>query len=223
MTKAELITRIVDAMVDPWTDDPEDYLDATPIDRSGACDLLDQIRDDEESADLEPDERLPEEVTPALVMEAYNCLIRARKFEARTERLAEWIADNDPVCEYCNYYYPEHDDAVDIIPVDFLYNSVEFPFATKHMEHPDVIEVLRIGLKSAKTFNPNHEYCWFDEDTELLHSTDAPFRDGTLDAEAFARFILTDPDTFHYMFWHIIDDEVIPYILGCTKEEYINE
>ena len=31
MTKAELITRTIDAMVDPWTDNPEDYIDASPI------------------------------------------------------------------------------------------------------------------------------------------------------------------------------------------------
>ena len=219
MTKAELIERIVDAMIDPWTDNPEDYLDATPTDLEYAKVMLRDICDNEDAAELEPDERLPEEVTPALVMEAYNCLIRARKHEARVSRLADWIRENDPVCEYVNYYLPENPDVIDLVPIDFLTDTDGFPF----IEDASPLDLLCIGMNSRKTFNPQDEYCWFDPDTMTIHSTDEPFCDGTLDADAFARFILLDAETFGYMFDNIIDDEDIPNILGCTKEEYINE
>lgn len=218
MTKAELISRTVDAMVDPWTDNPEDYLDATPIyDLEQAKDMLSDLH--AYDIDLEPDEILPDEVTPAIVMEAYNCLIRAKKFEARTERLADWIKENDPVCEYCNYYLPAHEDAVDLCPVDFLSDTDGFPFLK---DEPSPLDLLCIGMNSRKTFDPQDEYCWFDADTLTMHSTNEPFVDGTLDAEAFARFILLDAETFDYMFDGIITDDVAEYILGCTKEEYIN-
>ena len=221
MTKAELIERIVDALIDPWTDNAEDYLDAEPIfDTEQAKDMLYDIRELESSADLEDDERLPEDVTPELVMEAYNCLIRARKFEARTERLAEWIKENDPVCEYCNYYLPAHENAIDLCPVDFLSDTDGFPFLE---EEPSPLDLLCIGMNSRKTFDPQDEYCWFDANLMTMHSTNHPFRDGVLDAEAFARFILLDSETLEYMLDGIIDDEDAEYILGCTKEEYIHE
>jgi hypothetical protein len=225
MTKAELIERIVDAMIDPWTDNPDDYLDSTPIDIYGAMDLYNQIRFDEASADLEPDERMPEEATPALVMEAYNCLIRARKHEARVARLAEFITDNDCVCEYANYYYPTHDDAVDIIPTDFITGTDKFPFAMHGNNTASVLDMLFIGKNSAEagTFDPNLEYCWFDADKMILHSTDAPFSDGTLDAEAFAAFALDDAETLGYFLDGVMDDNDIKYVFGCTKEELINE
>ncbi len=220
MTKAELIERTIDAMTDPWTECPEDYLYSTSIDLHEATDLLDQIRSDEQDMDLEPDEHLPQEVTPGIVMEAYNCHVRAMKFEARVERLADWIRENDPVCEYCNYYLPAHEDAIDICPVEFLCDTDGFPFLK---DEPSPLDILCIGMNSRKTFDPQDVYCWFDDSTSTLHSTNDPFNDGTLDAEDFARFILLDADCFGYMFDHIIDDEDAKRILGCTKEEYINE
>lgn len=219
MTKAELIERTIDAMTDPWTECPEDYLCSTSIDLHEATDLLDQIRSDEQDMDLEPDEQLPQEVTPEIVMEAYNCHVRAMKFEARTERLADWIKENNPVCEYCNYYLPEHEDAKDVIPIDFLSDTDGFPF----IEDASPLDLLCIGMNSRRTFDPQDEYCWFDSDTMTMHSTDRPFGDDVLDAEDFAKFILLDAECFGYMFDHIIDDEDAKRILGCTKEEYIHE
>lgn len=224
MMKAELIEKIVDAMIDPWTDCPDDYLDATPIDIHEATDLLDQIRDDEDKMDLEPEDCLPEEVTPELVMLAYNCLIRARKHEARVNRLAEYITDNDMVCEYDNYYLPEHHDAVDITPIDFLVGTDRFPFDIGNNE-ASVLDMLLIGKNSANTFNPKDEYCWFDADAMTLHSTNEPFRDGTLDAEAFAEYAMSDEgqDCFDYITTEIMDDDDFQSVFGCTREEYANE
>jgi hypothetical protein len=219
MTKAELTERIIDSLIDPWTDDPEDYLDATPIDVEYAKVMLRDIRENEEAAELEPDECLPAYVAPEMIMETYNCLICARQHEARVARLADWITENEPVCEYCNYYLPEHEDAKDVMPIDFLRDTDGFPF----IEDASPLELLCIGMNSRQTFDPQDEYCWFDSDTMTMHSTDDPFGDGVLDAEDFAKFILLDAECFGYMFDHIIDDDDIPYILGCTKEEYINE
>lgn len=217
MNKAELIERIVNCMIDPWTDAPEDYLYATPIDRYGAIDLIAQIRDDEESCELEPDECLPKEATPELVMEAFNCLIRARKYEARVARLANWITENECVCEYVNYY-----DDSGLLPVDFLDDDYMQYFAPEGKRYY-AKDILRIGMNSVNTFRLTDEYCWLDKDNMQLHSTNRPFRDGILDAEGFARHIMLDCETFCYMFDHIIDDDDAHYILGCTKEAYLNE
>ena len=224
MTKAELIEKIIDVMTDPWADCPEDYLDATPIDTEYAKVMLKDLRDNEDAADLEPEERLPEEVTPELVMLAYNCLIRARKHEARVKRLAEYIADNDMVCEYDNYYLPEHHDAVDITPIDFLTGTDRFPFDIGNNE-ASVLDMLLIGKNSANTFNPIHEYCWFDADAMTLHSTNEPFRDGTLDAEAFAEYAMSDEgqDCFDYITNDIMGDDEFKSVFGCTREEMKNE
>jgi len=217
MNKAELIERIVNALIDPWTDDPEDYLYATPIDRYGAVDLIAQIRDDEESCELEPEECLPEEATPELVMEAFNCLIRARKYEARVARLAEWITDNECVCEYVNYY-----DDWGFLPTDFLDDDYMQYFAPEGKRFY-AKDILRIGMNSVNTFSFADEYCWLDKEKMQLHSTSHPFRDGILDAEGFARHILLDVESFDYMFNDIIDEDDAHYILGCTKEAYLNE
>ena len=221
MTKAELISKIVDAMIDPWTDSPDDYLCATTIDVSEATDVLDQLRDDEEKIELEPEERLPDEVTPELVKIAYNCLIRARKHEARTHRLAEFITDNEMVCEYVNYYLPELENGIDMVPVDFLADTDGFPF----MDDASPLDILCIGMNSRKTFDPQDEFCWFDSSTLTIHSTSHPFGDGILDAEAFAEYAMSDEgqDCFDYITNDIMDDDDFKSVFGCTREEFANE
>ena len=223
MTKTEIISRIIDRITDPWTESPEDYQYAELIDLDTAKDVLKQYRDDDDDCDLEPDERMPKEATPALLMEAYNCNIRYQKFELRVERLAEYIKDNEMVCEYDNYYRNEFKDAIEVIPVDFLYNSTRFPFSTHNTENPDIIDMLRIGMNSAKTFNNNHEFCWFDKDTEVLHSTNTPFADGILDAEAFARFTLGDKETLEYFLDGLMSNDDIMHVFGCTADELRKE
>lgn len=220
MTKAELIERIVDALIDPWTDNPEDYIDAEPTDLEYAKVMLRDIRELEESAELEPEECLPAEVTPALVMEAYNCLIRARKHEARTTRLAEYITDNEMVCEYSNYYLPELENGIDMIPVDFLSDTDGFPF----LENESPLDLLRIGMNSMKTFDPQNEFCWFDSKTLTIHSTNHPFRDGVLDAEAFAEYAMSDKgqDCLDYIIDCMLDED-FKSVFGCTKEAFANE
>ena len=219
MTKAELIQMAINEMVDPWTDCPEDYEDATLIDIYQATDLLCEIHHDEQAMELEPEERLPDAVNANIIMEAFNCHVRHMKFELRVERLADWIKENDPVCEYSNYYLPEHKNAIDLVPVDFLWENFPFDIGDRT---PNPLFLIDLAKRSPN-FAPSNEYCWFDKEKDQLFSTNHPFRDGILDAEAFARFILLDAECFGYMFDDIIDDEDAKYILGCTKEEYINE
>lgn len=221
MTKAELTEKIIDAIIDPWNDAPEDYLYSLPIDIFMASDLLNQLRDDEDKMELEPEERLPKEVTPDLVMVAYNCLIRAKKYEARTKRLADWLTDNECVCEHDTYYcdYPNNDPCV--VPTDFLCNDLCDGFYFD--DNVSIDDLIEIGANSKGTFSFDDTYCWYDAKKKQLFSSDTPFADGIIDAEAMARHILLDADAFGYMFDEIIDDEDAEYILGCTKEEYIHE
>ena len=217
MTKAELIERIMDSLIDPWADCPEDYIGATLIDIHEAQDLIDQIRDDEDKMDLDPKDRLPAEVTPELMMIAYNCNVRKNKHELTVKRLAEYIPDNEMVCEYSTYYLPELENGIDMIPVDFLTDTDGFPF----LENASPLDIMRIGVNSRHVFNPNHEFCWFDKEKNILHSTDHPFRDGILDAKAFAEYILSTEgqDCLDYFTECIMDTEDIRKVFEYEKEE----
>ena len=219
MTKAELIERIIDRITDPWTECCEDYEYAELIDINMAKEILAQCN--EEDLDLEPEDRLPAEVTPELMMMAFNCNVRKNKHELRVKRLAEYITDNEMVCEYSNYYLPEHDNAIDMIPVEFLADDDGFPF----LKHASPIDIMRIGINSRHTFHPSDEFCWFDSVNEILHSTDNPFRDGILNAEDFAEYILSDEgqDCLDYFIECLMDDDEIRKVFGCTKEELSNE
>lgn len=77
MTKAEIIDRIIDRMTDPWNDSPDDYKHANPITLAEAEEYLAEYRRDD--LDFEPEDRMPEEATPALLMEAYNAHIQKMK------------------------------------------------------------------------------------------------------------------------------------------------
>lgn len=212
MNKLELTTRIIDSLIDPFTDSPEDYLYSSPVSLSEAEVILSDIRETEAAADLEPDECLPEEVTPSMVMETYNCLIAAKKHEARVMRLKEYITENEMVCEYCNYY-----GEIDIYPVDFLTDD-SFRFGSSKETQYTPLDFIHIGMNSVNTFNPEHEYCWLDE-KKTLHSTNTPFADGVLDAEKFAEFVLENAEPLDYFLNFIMDDDDIMHIFGCTKEE----
>lgn len=222
MTKSEIITRIITRITDPWEDRLEDYQYAKPIDLNLATGILKTCRDDDEYSGLEPDERMPEDATPELLMEAYNCNIRYKKHELRTSRLAEFITDNEMVCEYVNYYAPDHDPAMDLIPVDFLRTTKMFPFPVRDT-YPDCLTLITIGQVSVNTFDPGDEFCWFDNESEILHSTSTPFADGILDAEAFARFVLSDTETLSYFVNDLMDEDNIQYVFGCSSAELKKE
>lgn len=222
MTKTEIISRIIDRITDPWTECPEDYEYAELIDLDEAKDVLKQYRYDDVAYDLDPENRMPEEVTPELLMEAFNCNVRHMKFELRVERLAEYITDNEMVCEYDNYYRPEYPDSPEVLPVDFIWDS--FPFKPIGDMSPDnPLFLIGLGQRSKTSFNSNHEFCWYDRENNLLHSTDTPFADGILDAEAFARFTLCDAETLGYFLDGIMDDDEIVKVFGCTRDDLLKE
>lgn len=223
MTKTEIISRIIDRITDPWTESPEDYQYAEPIDLDSAKDVLKQYRDDDDDCDIEPDERMPKEATPALLMEAYNCNIRYQKHELLIRQFAKFITDNELVCEFDNYYVPEHESVINLIPIDFLGECNSLPFTFEDTHNPDYLTVLMVGMNSKDTFNPNDEYCWYDETTKSMHSTSTPFADGLLNAEAFARFILTDMECFDYIVNDIMTDEDANTYFKCSKENLKKE
>lgn len=221
MTKAEIISRIIDRITDPWNDSPEDYEDVTPIDIIQATYYLAEYRHEDAENDFNPDDRMPAEATPALYMEAFNCYVRFQKHELRVIRLAEYITENEMVCEYDQYKDDYLANPLKVVPTDWLYTE-SFPFDMIDDAYPNTMFLITLGQRSPK-FNPNHEYCWFDKKAELLFSSDTPFADGVLDAKAFARFILLDADALRYFVDSIIDDDDIPQIFGCTHDELMKE
>ena len=192
MNKNELAERIVDALLDPWND-PDDYYDLDPITVEYAKDLLADIRETEQLSELSADERLPEETTPELVQEVMNCLIRWRSHQHRIDMLAKWLTDNECVCIYDQYRSEYLQDSIEVLPTDILCDMENFPFGLEDAQ-ADIVAVLTIGKLSARTFNPNLEYCWFDKDKWQLHSTNTPFADGIIDANALATYAIESGD-----------------------------
>ena len=222
MTKAEIISRIIDRITDPWSDCPENYDTAPLINLQEAEEYLREMREDDDLGDLDPEDRMPDEATPALYMEAYNCYVRWMKHELRVERLAEYIKEQDLVCEYVTYYAPTLDNPVNVFPVDFLDNCDTCPFTLKDGRIPTIIDLLSIGRRSKSSFCQTDEYCWFDKYTGVLHSTDHPFDDKILDAYGFARFILENAEALKYITDNM-DRFDIQHIFLCSKDELMKE
>ena len=219
MNKDEIIARIVDSFWDISGEDPEDYLDMEPINLKHAEMYLAEQRADERSAELDPEDCLPAETTPELYMEAENCYIRSMKHEAHIRRLADWLEENEAVCEYdnCRILY-EHNDP-EIYPVSFLTGtSHEFPFNTKDGVEPSALDLVAMGRRSPR-FNPDHEYCWFDMEKEVLYSTNTPYRDEIIHAEPLARAIL-DPDNtpaLYYILSDSLDEDSVQEIFHMDE------
>lgn len=214
MNKDEIVARIVDSFWDISGEDPLDYEDLSELNIHEAKLYLAEARADEDASDLDPEDRLPAETTPALYMEAFNCYLRMMHHECHIRRLADWLERNEAVCEYdnCRILY-EHNDP-EVYPVDFLTGtSHEFPFNTKDGVEPSALDLVSIGQRSSRFFNPNHAYCWFDMEHEILHSTNTPFRDEIIHAEPLARAIL-DPD----------NKPALEFILSdCLDEDGVQE
>lgn len=224
MTKIELTEKILDAITDPWNECPLDYEDLAPLNLEEATGYLAELRRDEDLSDLVPDERVPDEVTPELYMEVFNCYLRAMKHECHILRLSKYLTDNECVCEYDQFRNDyKHGNPV-VLPVDFLYDGNPFPFPTLDGKDPCTGDLIQIGLNSARTFRPSNEYCWFDMKTETLHSTNTPFRDGIITARTFAEFILS-PDgheALDYFVNTLMDEDEIMEVFHCTATEVMD-
>ena len=214
MTRTELMEIVTDRICDPWTYCAEDIAVCDPIGIDEAKNWLAEYRKEDE--DFEPEDRLPAEVTPEMLMISWNCLIQKARYDLRVERFAEWLTKHEEVVLYDNYR-PE--GSVEVIPVDLLYNTRTFPFDFKFMKQPDVVSLIRIGQRSPE-FNGNDSYCWYDPDKMVLRSSDTPFKDGVIDAQTFAEHVMKDPDheclkeALEYM-----DDEDVVLTFGCGREE----
>lgn len=226
MTKAELIERTIDALIDPWTDCAEDYLGVSLIDSiEEATGYLAELRRDQDDMDLDDDEKLPAEVTPALYMEAYNCLVRSRQHEARVGRLTDWLKENNDMALYFNYCSDFGGYKAEVVPVDWFFNSYslkDFPFA---LDHPlDLALLISIAQNSSQLNLGYHEYCWYDKEHNAIVGTNTPYEDGIADAPAFAEYILSPEgkECLEFILDSYMDDDDIIKVFGCTKEDLIN-
>lgn len=93
MTREKLIDIVSDRMNDPWTYCAEDVATCDPIGIEEATGWLDEYR--EQDKDLEPEDRLPEEVTPEIIMTVWNCTIRKARHDLQIERLSDIIQNDE--------------------------------------------------------------------------------------------------------------------------------
>lgn len=188
MKKEKLIERIIDTFTDMGSEDPIDTAECNYITFGKATEYLADRRV-MELKDLEPSERLPEEVTPKLYMEAFNCYIRKCKYDVTLKRLAEYFTDGELVYTFLEFegeYINKSDQHV--CPTDFLNEDMEFPFTQYDLT---MLDLIVIG-KNSYDFSADEAFCWYDEKENVLHTTDTPFSDGLIDATAFAKWILED-------------------------------
>lgn len=221
MTKSELINNILEHITDPWTDDCENYDDADLIDIEYAKTMIEDARALDVEADLEPDECLPAEVTPELMMEVYNCHVKHMKHDLRVRRLAQWFVDNEPVCLHDNYYCEYKNNDPCVVPVEFLDDSDNSFYFD---EDATIFDLIDIGMNSKYTFSDNDEYCWYDKDKKQLHSSNTPFHDGVIDVEAMADWFVTyaSAEDFGYLLGEMEDEDILK-VFGCTEDELLNE
>lgn len=194
MNKAELIERIIDTFTDMGSEDPVDTACGNPLTLNEAKMYLNDIKATEK-IDLEPDERLPEEVTPEIYMEAYNCYLRKCKHEVTAQRLAEFIRLRELVDAYHEFggNYKSNTDKY-VCPTDWLKEFMEFPFTSEDLV---MLDLITLGQNSPD-FDPKKDFCWYDAENFKLHSTDTPFADGLIDARAFAEWLLEDASRIEY-------------------------
>ena len=216
MTKLEMTERLVDRLVDPATDDLENYDDIKPIDLEYAKSLLKDLRHEDIDID-DPDYCVPDGTTPELLMETFNCLLCAKQHELTIQRLADYITENEMVCEYDQYYVPTHPDALVVLPVDFLMDNFPFPMIDDSFANP--LWLIELGQRSPE-FDPDCVYCWFDKEHRQLYSTDTPFDDEVLDATAFAEFIMSPEgeECREYFTEALMDEDDIIHVFGKGDE-----
>ena len=215
MNKAELIERIVDTFTGMGSEDPIDTAFCSYLTLEEAKTYLNEYRA-MEKADFEPDEWLPEEVTPELWMEANNCYIRKCRHDVLVKRITEWLIEDDPVALYDNYRLDYGENHPEIVPIDFWYNYdsiADLPFG--HGNKPtivDMIELIQIGLNSKGYCNFTHEYICYNEKEKRLSTTNHPFAAGMINPNEFAEYIASTPELLEEIREHYLTDEQIKYI-----------
>ena len=205
MNKTELIERIIDTFTDMGSEDPVDTACANELTLSEAKMYLKEIRENE-FVNLEPEDRLPAEVTPELYMEAFNCYLRKCKHDVTARRLAEFIESRELVDLY-NEFLGEYVSRTDklVYPTDWLMERMEFPFTSEDLS---MIDLIHIGQNSPD-FDPTDDFCWYDSENKQIHSTHHPFSEGLIDALPFAEWILEQPRRIQYtQDWCMINTDI---------------
>lgn len=222
MSKEELVDKLTDRLIDPWTDCPEDYEDSEPIDLATATSLLEDLKRDDQEMD-DPDYCVPEGTTPELLMEVYNCILRKNQHSLLVKRFAEYLTENEMVCEYDQYRCEYDTNSVEVYPSCWLfdeYDANDFPFQLGDYK-ADLAYIFKLGQNSAKTFNADKEYMWFNREAFRIETTDTPYHDGIIDAEKFAEYIL-GPDgseCLDYFLGSLMDDNEIQEVFRCSEAE----
>lgn len=227
MTKAEIFYRLYDYLVDEGRDDPEEYLDLDLIELDYAKVMLNDIRTFEDECDLEDDERLVPFLTPELVMELYNNLIRAKKHEARIKQIAEYFEDHPDFLVYSYSYLPDcHPVSApnDMVPLDFFTDELEeggFYFDTNDRTFTKE-EVLRIFANSLSSMDMDDPYICFHDygNVQKMLTFDDPTE--AVDVEDFATLIVDSPESLALFVNEVVDDDdLVKDIFNCTKEELL--
>ena len=215
MNKAELIERVIDTFTAMGSEDPEDTAFGKPLTPDEAKMYLEELRENE-FINLEPENRLPPEVTPQIYMEAYNCYLRKCKHDVTAQRLAEFFRLNEMVDVYHEFdgQYISYKDKY-VCPTDWLTEHMEFPFTSEDLS---MLDLITLGQNSPY-FNPEKKYCWYDVTAHKLHSTSTPFADGLIDARAFAEWILESPGRIWYVKDYCMINTDIDYVFRCWQTE----
>ena len=204
MKKSELIERIIDTLTGMGSEDPTDTASCHYITLKEAKNYLEDRRA-MEKADFTPDEWLPEEVTPELYMEAFNCYIRKCKHDITLEHLVEYFTDGELIDTFHEFEGEYHNDKdKTVYPTDFLNEDIEFPFTQYDLT---MLDLINIGRHSYD-FNSDEDFCWYDEDSNELHSTDTPFKDGLIDAKAFCEWVLEDNDRIDRVQSYMVNTQI---------------
>lgn len=217
MKKEELIERIVDTFTDMGSEDPIDTAASNYVSLVEAAMYLSERRA-MEIKDLEPSERLPEEVTPLLYMEALNCYIRKCKYDVTVQRIAKWLIDTEPVCLYDDYHTDYNSESPSVEAIDYWYNFDNvsfFPFGYGNNLNPfDVIELIQIGINSKDTCKFTDDFILYDDKNKVLKTCNKPFGEGIINAIGFARYIMATPDVLN---------EARTIYMSQSEEKYIFE
>ena len=190
MTKSDLTIALLERLRDPFdTQCDADIATLDFLNVDEAAGYLADLRRDEDAAELDQDERLPQEVTPELYMEVWNCEIRRCRHDLWVERLADWLKKNEEVFTYTQHHDEYANDGPDIEPMDLLYeyDLNDLPFIGGDY---DIVDLLTIGMRSKDTFTPADDFYWYDEKQNRLISSSTPYADGIIDATALARHIV---------------------------------
>ena len=217
MNKAELIERIIDTFTDMGSEDPVDTAYCNLLTLPEAKMYLEELRANEKEY-LDPEDWLPEEITPDIYMEAYNCYVRRCQYEVTRDRLAEFFTLHEMVDVYHEYdgQYKSDTDKY-VCPTDWLMENMEFPFTSFDFT---MLDLIQLGQHSPD-FDCDKKYCWYEivhDDPACienqLHSTNTPFKDGLIDAKAFATWILETNDRIEYVQDYCMTPDDAEYIFA---------